>query len=66
MVPCLTCKECNIRISVLFDKVIYEHLYRIVVIREDGREILALLIDEYDRTLAALVDHLLDAVCKTR
>ena len=45
---------------------VYQKLYRIVVIREYRREILALLIDENNGALAALMDHLLDAVCKTR
>ena len=66
VVPCLSRKECDIRITVIFDQVVYKKLYRIVVIREDRREVLALLIDEDDRAFAAVVDHLLDAVRQAR
>ena len=66
MVPGLTGKISDIRIAVFFDQVVYKDLHRIVVIREYRREILALLVDKYDRTLAAFMDHLLDTVRQAR
>ena len=66
VVPCFTCKICNIRISVIFYQVVDKFPYSSIMVREDRREVFALLVDENDRTLAALVDHLFKTVCKTR
>ena len=66
MVPCLAGKICNIRISVIFYQVVDKFPDSSIMVREDRREVFAVLIDEYDRTLAAFVDHLFKTVCKTR
>ena len=66
VVPGLAGKICNIRISVIFYQVIDKFPHCSIVVREDRREVFALLVDKYDRTLAAFVDHLFNTVCKTR
>ena len=64
--PRLAREICDVGITVILDQVVHDPLCIIIVVREYGREILALLVNEKHGALASLVDDLLEAVRETR